>query len=387
MKKAFTLIELLVVIAIIAILAAMLMPALARAREEARKAACQSNVHNIGLGWAMLRKDHDGEFSREHCDSWDCLPESLGDIAGLGYVDDLGIFMCPSFDSAYPRTPGLVRWYPGDAAETGDNSNVVVYTGEYQEFTYFADEARIPKEPDPKRAICADGAEMVTRFGAEPANHARDDQRIDGANVLYVDMVVQWNPVYRPEHEWFMSVDGAGTDISSDSSGLMVATPNTIGFNDGQTWYPHTTAGNWKRYGYVQNVRMLSKEPDDDLIGGGRGEGEDDLENSRAQYAAVYGGSTSYDVDDIYYVDCTSVAFNGTDIDGYTDWGADPGARWAFTSPARGARCVRLGDKSAKDCSLGGGHMWWWRNPDGSTDVDPAYAGTEGWGWPTELAE
>jgi prepilin-type N-terminal cleavage/methylation domain-containing protein len=382
MKKAFTLIELLVVIAIIAILAAMLMPALARAREEARKAACQSNVHNIGLGWAMMRKDHDGEWSREQCDAWDTGPESMGDIAGLGYIDDLGVFMCPSFDSSYPRNPSLTRWYPGDAAIVGDTSTVIVYTGEYAEFTYFADEARIPKEPDARRAVAADGAEMVTRFGAEPANHARDDLRIDGANVLYVDMVVQWNPIYRPEHTWYMAVDNAGVD----AGGFNVPQLNTIGFTNGENWYPHTTGGNWKRMGYIQNTRLLAREPDDDLVGGGRGEGEDDLENSRAQYNAVYGQNTSYDVDDIYYVDCTSVL--GTDTDGYMDWGADPGARWAFAGPARGARCINVTfDKSKIDCSLGGGHIWWWRNPDGSTDVDPAYAGVEGWGWPTELAD
>ncbi|RYX82882.1 DUF1559 domain-containing protein [bacterium] len=59
-KQAFTLIELLVVIAIIGILAAILFPVFARAREGARKASCQSNLKQLALGYLMYADDNDG---------------------------------------------------------------------------------------------------------------------------------------------------------------------------------------------------------------------------------------------------------------------------------------------------------------------------------------
>jgi len=61
-RKAFTLIELLVVIAIIAILMAVLMPALSRVRTQARGVACKSNLHQWGLIFAMYTDDNDGRF-------------------------------------------------------------------------------------------------------------------------------------------------------------------------------------------------------------------------------------------------------------------------------------------------------------------------------------
>lgn len=61
-KKGFTLIELLVVIAIIAILAAILFPVFARARENARRASCQSNMKQLGLGLLQYTQDYDENY-------------------------------------------------------------------------------------------------------------------------------------------------------------------------------------------------------------------------------------------------------------------------------------------------------------------------------------
>jgi prepilin-type N-terminal cleavage/methylation domain-containing protein len=67
-RRGFTLIELLVVIAIIAILAAILFPVFAQARESARKASCISNTKQLGLGTMMYVQDYDEMYP---CNSWD----------------------------------------------------------------------------------------------------------------------------------------------------------------------------------------------------------------------------------------------------------------------------------------------------------------------------
>jgi len=101
--KGFTLIELLVVIAIIAILAAILFPVFAKAREKARQASCLSNVKQIALGMLMYVSDNDEAFPPPvNCPSLSgCFVQGCATGGGgpniLGpYIKNYQLFECPS---------------------------------------------------------------------------------------------------------------------------------------------------------------------------------------------------------------------------------------------------------------------------------------------------
>lgn len=94
-RTGFTLIELLVVIAIIAILAAILFPVFARAREKAREANCISNQKQIGLALHMYAADYDDLLPLANTDVVTSGPPGLPDIIHP-YVKNVQIFRCPS---------------------------------------------------------------------------------------------------------------------------------------------------------------------------------------------------------------------------------------------------------------------------------------------------
>lgn len=116
-KKAFTLIELLVVIAIIAILAAILFPVFARAREQARKTTCLSNIKQLGLGFLMYAQDYDEKMpgipfgSCPTCWPWAAWP-GTADWTGVftvgiqPYLKNQQLLQCPSGADANNRWSG-----------------------------------------------------------------------------------------------------------------------------------------------------------------------------------------------------------------------------------------------------------------------------------------
>jgi prepilin-type N-terminal cleavage/methylation domain-containing protein/prepilin-type processing-associated H-X9-DG protein len=123
-RSGFTLIELLVVIAIIAILAAILFPVFAQARERARTTACLSNTKQIGTSLRMYLDDYDGAYPF----SWFDRPQYGFDVALYPYTKNTQIFACPS----NPQLPelwagytglfkGMIRSYAMNSAVSTDN--------------------------------------------------------------------------------------------------------------------------------------------------------------------------------------------------------------------------------------------------------------------------
>ena len=204
-QAGFTLIELLVVIAIIAILAAILFPVFARAREKARQTSCLSNVKQMGLAILMYVGDYDEMLP------WQQESLRWGELGGLGmygweeviqpYMKNVQVYQCPSgsqpatthycFNVAAMSTAdtsGLIPWSqprpyklskPPDAAQV-----VIIFDGGTKDDKWAS---WYPNETDPtnERQIEDINDDPYCRL-AFPGRHN------DGSNVAFLDGHAKW---------------------------------------------------------------------------------------------------------------------------------------------------------------------------------------------------
>lgn len=218
--RGFTLIELLVVIAIIAILSAILFPVFARARENARRASCMSNLKQIGLGMMMYVQDYDGNYF------WRCYGPDVGTYtapvyyeacatywgpsgtttATMGflqpYIKSTQVFSCPSGNAttAYPSgyAYNLVPGIPSSYGYNQLSESVIQVPAEMIAFldSTWALQA-YPTKADTWTTGTDWGVDFCAQAGQSPCDPENQHygRHLDGANTSYMDGHVKWHKV------------------------------------------------------------------------------------------------------------------------------------------------------------------------------------------------
>jgi len=224
MRRGFTLIELLVVIAIIAILAAILFPVFAKAREKARQSSCLSNVKQLVLAELQYAQDYDETLSG----IWQCevAPGNsyIWEVVVAPYVKNTQVFYCPSNRAGV----GYAKIYGNDAPINKNSrytSGYLTYAGVVRgsaslgliarpaEIVLLADcwpnQRHIPSLGVWKITVDEDGDGIPesSTYGAGTTQYdynGLEPRHNDGANIGFCDGHAKWfnKMTYAPETFW-----------------------------------------------------------------------------------------------------------------------------------------------------------------------------------------